>query len=221
MSPLPSRETLFNSPGVSIRDHLILAPWFPDASLLAQVRRDAERRRDRLGGEWLDTGDFTLITGFLGYSALFTHLAFLEEPFPGRISFLGTAGSLNPGLKTTRLLQVVRIMGSGPLKSFSNQGILEMEGREIPGLDGVTGVSVDMVQRETPEWLQEQRKRKADIVEMELFPLRAILNLPVTALVVVTDLVTEAGIRPFRDAKGLKRDFRRGWEMLLALPETG
>ena len=220
MSSLPSRETLFKSPGISVREHLILAPWFPDPALLAEVRAQAVASRNHLGGEWLDGDGFTLITGFIGYSALFTHLAFLAEPLPQRISFLGTAGSLNPRFDFTRLIQVTRVMGSGPLKSFSSEEIVDMKAAKIPGIGEATGVSVDMVQRETPEWLARQRSRGADIVEMELFPLRTELNLPVTALVVLTDRVTEAGIQPFRDPAGLKRQFRLGWGKLLALHEA-
>ncbi|MBN1197019.1 MAG: hypothetical protein JXA62_06405 [Candidatus Aminicenantes bacterium] len=209
-----SRRSLFPSMPFPLGEHLILVPHFHDQKLLALFRRYAVDRRRRLGGEWLYLESFTLITGFLGYPALFTHLAYITEPLPQRISLLGTAGALTPAFDSTRLVQVNRIMGSGALRGFSRQPLLEMGGPLIKGLQAVTGVSVDLVQRETPAWLRRQRVRGAQIVEMELFPLRARLKRDITALVILTDRVTEAGIQPFMDHDGLCREFRRG---LLAL----
>lgn len=205
-----SRRTRSPKLPFPLSEHLILVPWFHDQKLLDLFRRSATERRRRLGGEWLDMDSFTLVTGFLGYPALFTHLALLGEPLPPGISFLGTAGSLTPEAAGTRLVQVGRIMGSGPLRSFSRSRVLDLGGRTFRGLESVTGVSVDMVQRETPAWLRRQRARGAQIVEMELFPLRARLQRDITALVVLTDRVTEEGIRPFPDPDALGREFRRG-----------
>ena len=211
MDALSRNQPLFRPTPIPVKDHLILVPYFYDHSMLAELRRCAISHRRRFGGEWLQTEEFTLITGFLGYPALFTHLAYVAEFFPQRISLLGTAGSLNPELSTTRLLQVTRIMGSGLLRRFSRSPVLNMGGPLLTGISPVTGVSVDMLQRETPAWLQRQRSRGADIVEMELFPLRARLKRDITAVVVLTDSVTERGIHAFRQRDALLREFRRGW----------
>ncbi|HDP95531.1 MAG TPA: hypothetical protein ENN40_09260 [Candidatus Aminicenantes bacterium] len=211
-----SRRFLFQSSLFPLGEHLILVPYFHDQKLLAFFRRHAVDRRRRLGGEWLHLESITVITGFLGYPALFTHLAFLAEPYPEKISLLGTAGSLAPKLDNTRLVQVTRIMGSGSLRGFSRRPALDMGAPLIKGLEPVAGVSVDMVQRETPTWLRRQRTRGAEIVEMELFPLRARLKRDITALVVLSDSVTETGIQPFGDYDALQREFRRG---LLALTQ--
>ncbi|MCJ7483646.1 MAG: hypothetical protein MUO31_11855, partial [Thermodesulfovibrionales bacterium] len=78
----------------------------------------------------------------------------------------------------------------------------------------VRGVSVDVLQRETPAWLAEQHALKTDIVEMELFPLRCFLGRPFHALVVLSDRVEEKGISPFREKAKFNSEFSRAFQAI-------
>ncbi len=82
------------------------------------------------------------------------------------------------------------------------------------------GVSVDVIQRETPAWLAAQRAQRADIVEMELFPLRWFLGRPFRALVVLSDRVEATGIRPFADKDKFNREFQRAFQAIDAGPSN-
>ena len=74
---------------------------------------------------------------------------------------------------------------------------------------------MDVIQRETPSWLAAQRRKKIDIVEMELFPLRWFLQKPFRALVVLSDRVEPSGIRPFADKKKFQREFTHAFEYIV------
>ena len=77
------------------------------------------------------------------------------------------------------------------------------------------GVTVDIIQRETPSWLKKQKSLGIEFVEMELFPLRVYLQKPFQAIVVTSDLLKESGIEVFSDKKLLQREFVQAYELIV------
>ena len=77
------------------------------------------------------------------------------------------------------------------------------------------GVTVDIIQRETPSWLRTQVNRGIDFVEMELFPLRVYMQKPFQAIVVTTDFLKESGIEVFPDKKRLQEEFVQSYEFIV------
>ncbi len=211
--PGSSRKPLFSPSSVYVQPHLLLIPRFIDPNLRKQVREQSDSCQRRLGSEWMNGEGMTVISGFMGYPHLLTLLAFVDLARVEKISFLGTAGTLGPE-RCPGLVHVKGVWSSGPLRTFSRRPYLELGGETFPGVETVRGVSVDMIQRETPEWLKRQRHRGAGIVEMELFPLRARIKKPVTALMVLSDRVTQRGIIPFTDRNAMSGAFLRGWQIL-------
>ena len=211
--PGSSRKPLFSPPSVSVQPHLLLIPRFIDPALRKKVRGQSAQCQRRLGSEWVNGEGMTVISGFMGYPHILTLLAFVDLARVEKISFLGTAGTLGPE-RSPGLVHIEGVWSSGPLRTFSRRPYLELEGETFPGVETVRGVSVDMIQRETPEWLKRQRQRGARIVEMELFPLRAKIKKPITALMVLSDRITHRGIIPFTDRNAMSEAFLRGWRLL-------
>jgi hypothetical protein len=86
---------------------------------------------------------------------------------------------------------------------------------ESADLRKAKGVTVDIVQRETPSWLQEQVHLGMEFVEMEIFPLRAYMEKPFHAIVVTTDILRESGVEVFPDKKQLKEEFVKSYELIV------
>ena len=100
------------------------------------------------------------------------------------------------------------IRPSSIFRRFSRSAALPLKIFADASFPVVSGVSVDIIQRENPAWLAGQHARRTDIVEMEL-PLRCFLGRPFHALVVLSDRVRAAGITPFGAKDTFDREFRR------------
>jgi hypothetical protein len=206
---------LFKPKTHPLANHLIFIPFFLDRGLLARLKRQALAVHGWLGAELIDCGTYALVAGFFGYPHLFAVTAAVAD-LPGkRVSFLGTAGRLQPGASQAEAYRVERIHGSGVFRSWAPRAFDLYGGAEIP-FPAVTGVSVDTIQRETPRWLQAQLRQGIGIVEMEIFPLCWLLRQPVAAFVVTTDVVTTAGIVPFANRPRVVREFGRVLDWLTA-----
>jgi hypothetical protein len=106
------------------------------------------------------------------------------------------------------------IRPSSVFRRFSRAAALPLKTLKTGDFPIVSGVSVDIIQRETPAWLEEQHSLRTDIVEMELFPLRWFLGRPFHALVVLSDRVEENGIRPFRKREKFNNEFSRAYNAI-------
>ena len=130
------------------------------------------------------------------------------------VFFLGSAGALKPRFREPAALQVGEIISSSIFKRFSRAASLPLKKFADRSFPVVRGVSVDVLQRETPAWLAGQRSLKTDVVEMELFPLRCFLGRPFHALVVLSDRMEEKGISPFRDKEKFNSEFNRAFNAI-------
>jgi len=193
---------------------LVLVPYFPQRSVFAALQKKAGRRHDILHSTLLWFDNMALITGFIGYPHLLTLLGLVAGLEGKEVYFLGSAGALQPRLREPAAVQVGEIRPSSVFKRFSRFAALEMKKFAGEPFQVVSGVSVDIIQRENPAWLAEQRSRQTDIVEMELFPLRCFLGRPFHALVVLSDRVQATGIRPFGDREKFNREFDRAWQAI-------
>ena len=208
------KPSLFRPRQFAVPPSLVLVPYFPPGPLFASLQKQASRRRDFLQSSLLWFENRALISGFVGYPHLLTLLALVAGLEDTEIYFLGSAGTLQPRFRGPQALQVGEVRPSSVFKRFSRSGALALKRFADSSFPVVSGVSVDIIQRENPAWLAEQRSLRTDIVEMELFPLRHFLQRPFHALVVLSDRVEASGIRPFADKPRFQEEFQRAFQAI-------
>jgi hypothetical protein len=207
-------DMLFSPRKMDIPGTLVLIPHFHDRVVFDKLRNRAEKSAKLLGSRLLLFQEYALMTGFLGYPYLLTLLEFISDVKQKRILFLGTAGSLNRKWDPSHILNITRIHAGSIFSGFSSRTDMELIdlGNEL--FPRASAVSVDIPQRETPSWLALQQGLGIDAVEMELFPLRVYLDHPFVALVVLSDRVTERGIKVFSDQKHFSGQFVSAFEYI-------
>ncbi len=208
-------KQLFNPDRIDLPRHIILIPQFWEKNYYQELKREALGCLPWLLSDILIFKDYAVIAGFLGYPHILTTLEFIKEIHEKEVYFLGTAGSLNETINRPVSLGVEEIYSSGILDHFSTEKSFSMETMDKWNLQKVKGVTVDIIQRETAGWLNEQLNRRMDFVEMELFPLRAYLGKPFYAIVVASDLLRESGIVVFPDKRLLQKEFVHSYEMIV------
>jgi hypothetical protein len=214
------KNTLFNPRRFDLPQHLILIPQFWDKKYYDSLKKDAFGSINLIHSEMLLFPEYTVIVGFLGYPHILTILEFIDNVREKDIYFLGTAGSLNESINCPTTLCVSEIFSTEILEQFSSSPSFPLNTINSGNVKHARGVTVDIIQRETPAWLKKQVERKIDFVEMELFPLRVYLEKPFTALVVTSDLLKETGIEVFPDKQLLNREFVRSYELIVETIST-
>ena len=209
------KPSLFRPRQFAIPPSLVLVPYFSPSSLFAALQKKALRRQDFLHSSLLWFENMAVISGFIGYPHLLTLLGLVADLADKEIFFLGSAGALAPRFREPQALQVGEIRPSSIFKRFSRAAALPLKKFSPGTFPVVSGVSVDVIQRETLAWLGEQRALKTDIVEMELFPLRCFLQKPFHALVVLSDRVEKKGISPFREKEIFNQEFIRAFQHII------
>jgi len=208
-------RSLFNPRKVSLPGELLLIPQFWDKAYYSKLKEEADYTFNLLLSEVLVFEHFSLLAGFLGYPQLLTLLEFIRRVREKEVYFLGTAGSLDPHIDRPMILNAVDISSTAILTHFDPQPGYDLKPFPNGAFRPVRGVTVDIIQRETPGWLKEQVAAGIDFVEMELFPLRAFLGKPFTALLVASDLLAEDGITLFPDRDDLNREFIAAYEAIV------
>lgn len=206
---------MFNPDKMELPPNLLLIPQFWDTGYYEELKKKARGNFKLLTGEILLFDEYTVIVGFLGYPNILTLLEFIRGVKEKEVFFLGTAGSLNPDIREPIALDVEAIYSTAILDYFSSRKQFPLKPFDGGNLRKAKGVTVDIIQRETDTWLKEQVRRGMDFVEMEIFPLRAYLEKPFTAIVITSDLLTESGIRVFPDKKRLKEEFVKSYELIV------
>jgi hypothetical protein len=209
------KPSLFRPRQFAIPPSLVLVPYFSQGSLFAALQKQARRRQDFLHSSLLWFENMAVISGFIGYPHLLTLLPLIEDLAGKDIYFLGSAGALKPRFREPAAVQVGEIRPGSIFKRFSRAASLPLKKFSPGAFPVVSGVSVDIIQRETPAWLAEQRSLRTDIVEMELFPLRWFLDRPFHALVVLSDQVQASGIRPFAEKQKFQSEFERAFNYII------
>jgi hypothetical protein len=209
------KKTLFNPKQIALPQNLVLIPRFWDDQYYQQIKEKAITSFNLLFSELVLFDNFTLVVNFLGYPHILTLLEFIEDVRDKEVYFLGTAGSLNPDYQKPTPLIANEICSSGPLDHYGAEKSYQLKDLPKMKLNRAKGVTVDIIQRETVPWFKEQIERGIDFVEMEIFPLRAYLEKPFTALVVTSDLLKETGIELHKDKILLKKEFVRCYEWII------
>lgn len=208
------KPSLFHPRQFAIPPSLVLVPYFSESALYAELQRQANRRQSFLHSSLLHFENFAIISGFIGYPHLLTLLDMVADLADKEVFFLGSAGALQPRFREPAAVQVGEIRPGSIFKRFSRSRALLLKVFAPASFPVVSGVSVDIIQRETPAWLAEQRSLRTDIVEMELFPLRCFLQRPFHALLVLSDKVQVSGIRPFSEKIKFQSEFERAFTYL-------
>lgn len=215
------KPSLFNPRQFAVPPSLVLVPYFSQGSLFASLQKQARRRQDLLHSTLMWFENMAVLSGFLGYPHLLTLLGLVADLPDKEIYFLGSAGAIHPRFREAQAVQVGVIHPSSIFTRFAGSDGLPLKTFAADPFPVARGVSVDMIQRETPSWLAAQRSRGMDIVEMELFPLRWFLRKPFHALVVLSDRVEETGIRPFPEKEKFKREFKRAFQHITRYIDHG
>jgi hypothetical protein len=208
------KPSLFRPRQFAIPPSLVLIPYFTQASLFDKLKKQVVRKQEFLHSSLLWFENMAIISGFIGYPHLLTLLPLIEDLADKEIYFLGSAGAIDRRLEEPAALQVNEIHASSIFKRFSDKNSFPLKVFPERAFPSVRGVSVDIIQRETPSWLAAQRLKKIAIVEMELFPLRWFLQKPFHALVVLSDRVEPSGIRPFAEKQKFHGEFERAFHFL-------
>lgn len=208
-------KMLFNPDKMELPPKLLLIPQFWDSGYYEGLKKKALGNFKLLTSEVLLFDNYTVVVGFLGYPNILTLLEFIRGVKEKEIFFLGTAGSLNQDIRGPIPLDVEAIYSTAILDYFSSWKLFSLKPLNDGNLRRAKGVTVDIIQRETDTWLKAQIHRGMDFVEMEIFPLRAYLEKPFTAVVVTTDLLTENGIQVFPDKKRVKEEFVKSYEQIV------
>jgi len=209
------KPSLFQPRQFTIPPSLVLVPYFSQPTLFTALQKQALRQQNFLHSTLLWFDNYAVISGFIGYPHLLTLLQMIEGLAAKEIYFLGSAGAINLHFKEPAALQVSKIYSSSIFKRFSGKSSFPLKVFPSGSFPSVTGVSVDIIQRENRNWLEEQRLQKIDIVEMELFPLRWFLQKPFHALVVLSDRVEPSGICPFADKNKFQLEFARAFDYIV------
>jgi hypothetical protein len=210
------KPSLFRPRQFAIPPSLVLIPYFTQASLFDKLKKQVVRKQEFLHSSLLWFENMAIISGFIGYPHLLTLLPLIEDLADKEIYFLGSAGAINPRWHEPTVLQVHAIRSSSTFNRFSKKNSFPLTIFAGDAFPGATGVSVDIIQRETSSWLAEQQRKKTDFVEMELFPLRWFLQKPFQALVVLSDRVEASGIRPFADKQKFQSEFARAFDYIIS-----
>lgn len=206
---------LFNPDRIELPLNLLLIPQFWDTGYYEQLKKKSVGYFKLLTGYVLLFDNYTVVVGFLGYPNILTLLEFIKDVKKKEIFFLGTAGSLNETIRGPVPLQVKNIHSTALLDYFSPSKSFSMKPFRPGNFRKADGVTVDIIQRETDTWLREQVQRGMDFVEMEIFPLRAYLEKPFTAVVITTDLLRETGIEVFPDRRRFREEFLSAYELIV------
>ena len=194
---------------------LLIVPHIWGTELRDRLTGLARSSHSFLNSQILQLESCSLLTGFLGYPHLLTLLGFIDDIMDKDLFFLGTAGIVNPHLNGVQLFNPIRVHASTVFHSFPAPHDCELKRIPSAAIPPVSAVSVDIPQRETPDWLREQRQRGIDLVDMELFPLCHYIGIPITALLVSTDRVTPDGIEPFAELGQVRCEFERAVDIIL------
>lgn len=208
-------KILFNPQKLELPEHLVLIPQFWDKGYYETLKKSAFGCINLLHSDLLIFENYSVIVGFLGYPHILTLLEFIMDIRLKQVYFLGTAGSLNETINYPMPLEVEEIYSTEILEHFSPEKCFPLKSLNSGNLRKAKGVTVDIIQRETPSWLRTQVMRGIDFVEMELFPLRSYLQKPFHAVVVTSDILKESGIVEFPDKKGLQREFVNSYELIV------
>lgn len=208
------KPSLFQPRRFVIPPALVLVPYFSQGPLFAALQKRSLRRQDFLHSSLLWFERMAVVSGFIGYPHLLTLLAMIDGLEHKEIYFLGSAGAIDPRWQEPAVLQAGAIRPGAVFKRFSEKKSLPLLVFPDSPFPRATGVSVDIIQRETPAWLAARRREKTDFVEMELFALRWFLQKPFQALVVLSDRVEPDGIRPFSNKQKFQHEFARAFEVI-------
>jgi hypothetical protein len=208
-------KCLFNPKTIQCPEDLVLIPFFIDRAYYRKLRKSALKTFNLLTSEMLVFESYAVLSGFLGYPNLLTLLQFIENINQKNIFFLGTAGALDINIYQPTSLNVTVIYSSEILDYLSDDNAYTLKSFESRVFPQVKGVTVDIIQRETLSWLKDQVKKGMQIVEMELFPLRAYLQKPFFAVVVTTDKLKETGGEVFQARSKVKEEFIRSFRFIV------
>jgi purine-nucleoside phosphorylase len=193
---------------------ILLIPYFWDRNLYKELIKDAVKVNDIFLSQYIEFKNYSIITGFMGYPHILTILGMINNLKEKDFFFLGTAGAVDDTINSPISLNITDIYSSSVLKLFSKQNKFHLKKINEVKINYGKCVSVDIPSRETKQWLQHQRNLKIDVVEMELFPIRAFIQKPFTAMLIVTDKVRENKKIRLMNIKLIKKEFSKSFQLI-------
>ena len=210
------KPSLFQPRQFAMPPSLVLVPYFSQGSLFAALQKQALRRQDFLHSSLLWFENMAVISGFIGYPHLLTLLADGRRPGGQGNLFSGFGRSAPSPLQRTGSPAGERDPLQLDLQKIFPTKQLPAEGfpRRLFSRRDAGSAWTSSSAKRRPGW-PHSASEKIDIVEMELFPLRWFLQKPFHALVVLSDRVEPAGIRPFADKEKFQHEFERAFNYII------
>jgi len=198
------------------KNKILLIPYFWDQDLYKQLKKESLKTHKIYLSEHLIFDNYSIITGFLGYPQILTLLNMININ-KKEFFFLGTAGSLNNSVIEPVSINITDIYSSSIYKLFSKTKMLPLNIISNKQIKKGTCVSVDIPMRENKNWLETQKKQHIDAVEMEIFPIRVFIKKPLTAIIIITDIVTGDKNIKLMNKKLIKNEFLNSFNMIIKL----
>ena len=152
----------FKPKKIDTSSNLILLPFFPHKEYLKKIEEGSVKKKNILGSVMYSYSDYDVLYGFLGYPNLLTLLEFVSMIREKNIYFLGTAGSLNPEMNKPEVLNVEKVFPGSVFKYFTDEEFLNLKKSAVPSLRNVNGISIDLIQREDPDWYEGIKHKHLD-----------------------------------------------------------
>ncbi len=194
---------------IKLPNKLLLVPFFIDQDELSTARKECVKKVKILHSEILIFKDFSVLTGFIGYPAILTLFGFIDKIEEKKITFIGTAGGIGNMFDQPELVSVTSVSADDKLSLIFGEEKITMNNNE--GLSDLQadGITVDIAQRETAEWVRQVESRGIAFVEMELYPIASFLGRGFEAYMIITDRVLGYGLDPFPDKRKVRDKFSR------------
>jgi purine-nucleoside phosphorylase len=207
----------------------------PSGILAQALRRKARARKDLGFCSLFKLDGLSALFGALGAAAAVLGLEAVIASGAENIIVLGFCGSLSPRFRIGDVVGVSRAVSDegtsrhyfSRKKSFPSSPVLagELENSEA-GLPRGVVVSTDAPYRETISWLQNSRRRGAELVDMEtsaVFALAAFHGIRAAALLIVSDEVFSGRQRSGFSSPLLKERVKKHFLPLLGerSPQSG
>jgi purine-nucleoside phosphorylase len=189
--------------GFSLRRAIYIPVDPPSRIFVDTLIKMESRQRITPFGRFFHFGDTAVLLNCIGASAAVMGLEILIATGAEEMMIMGFCGSLNPAFSCLDVVSVTRAYSeegtskhyvrgkkifhaSEPLRQKIETGLFE---RRLSFSQGAT-VSTDAPFRETRSWLQDKRKKRIDVVDMEaaaVFALGEYHGIPAAALMMVSD----------------------------------
>jgi len=196
-------------PGFSTEKVVCIPGDTSSGFIFKSIQKRIKKTKTKPFGEIHQLEDKAILYRCVGAPTTVMALERLVASGTRKILFLGFCGSLNPEIHILDAVSITEAFSDeGTSKHYFHSASIfrsssrmrkevetALNSRQLPFHQAVA-VTTDAPYRETRKWLQDKRKKKIDVVDMEIsavFALAAYHRIPAAALLLVSDMVSDRG----------------------------